>query len=89
MGRLAVRVQPRAPRDELAGEREGRLLVRVTAPPLDGKANIAVTKLLAKRLGVAPGRVRIVRGQSARDKVVEVEGLGDDELLGRLSAGDA
>ena len=89
MGRLDVRVQARARRDELAGARDGRLLVRVTAPPLDGRANAAVTKLLAKRLGVAPGRVQIVRGESGRDKVVEVDGLTDAELLERLRAGDA
>jgi uncharacterized protein len=89
VGRLQVRVQPRARRDELAGQREGRLVVRVTAPPLDGRANAAVIKLIAKRLGIAPGRVRIVRGESGRDKLVEVEGLRDHELLERLRAGSA
>ena len=89
MGRLQVRVQPRARRDEIAGEREGRLLVRVTAPPVEGKANEAVRRLLAKRLGVAPGRVAVGRGQAGRDKLIEVEGIDDDELLRRLRAADA
>jgi uncharacterized protein (TIGR00251 family) len=89
VGRLQVRVQPRARRDEIAGEREGRLLVRVTAPPVEGRANEAVRKLLAKRLGVAPGRVAVVRGQAGRDKLVEVEGLDEAELLRRLHAPDA
>jgi uncharacterized protein (TIGR00251 family) len=75
MARIAVRVQPRARRDELAGERDGVLLVRVTAPPVEGRANDAVRKLLAKRLGVAAGRVSVVRGASGRDKVVEVQGM--------------
>jgi uncharacterized protein len=75
VGRLEVRVQPRARRDEIAGERHGVLVVRVTAPPVDGKANEAVRKLLANRLGVAPGLVEIVHGGSRRDKVIEVEGL--------------
>jgi uncharacterized protein len=75
MARIAVRVHPRAKRDEIAGERGGVLLVRVTAPPVEGRANDAVRKLLAKRLGVAPGRVSIVRGTSARDKLVEIDGL--------------
>jgi uncharacterized protein len=75
MARIAVRVQPRARRNELAGERDGVLLVRVTAPPVEGRANDAVRKLLAKRLGVAAGRVSVVRGASGRDKVVEVRGM--------------
>jgi uncharacterized protein len=75
MGRVAVRVQPRARRDEIVGRRGGVLLVRVTAPPVDGKANDAVARLLAKRLGVPPGRVSVVRGASSRDKLVEVEGM--------------
>ena len=73
--RIALRVQPRARRDEIGGERDGALLVRVTAPPVDGKANDAVRRLLAKRLGIAPGRVSIVRGGSGRDKLVEIEGM--------------
>ena len=89
MGRLQVRVQPRARRDEVAGEREGRLLVRVTAAPVEGKANEAVRRLLAKRLGVAPGRVAVRRGQAGRDKLIEVEGIDGDELLRRLLAADA
>jgi uncharacterized protein (TIGR00251 family) len=75
MARIAVRVQPGAKRDEIAGQRRGALLVRVTAPPMEGKANDAMRKLLAKRLGIAPGRVSIVRGASARDKVVEIHGM--------------
>jgi len=80
VGRLEVRVQPRARRDEIAGERDGLLLVRVTAPPVDGRANEAVRKLLAKRLGVAPGRVAVVRGAGARNKLIEVDGLDSAAL---------
>lgn len=83
MGRLALRVQPRAGRNEIAGERAGALLVRVTAPPLDGKANAAVRRLIAKRLGVPPSRVSIVRGESSRDKVVQVDGIDDPDLRRR------
>jgi uncharacterized protein (TIGR00251 family) len=87
VGRLAVRVQPRARRDEIAGERGGSLLVRVRAPPLEGKANAAVCRLLAKRLGLAPGRVAVVRGVSSRDKLVEIEGIEADELRRLLDMG--
>jgi uncharacterized protein (TIGR00251 family) len=84
VARIAIRVQPRAARDEIAGERDGALLVRVTAPPVDGKANDAACKLLAKRLGVAPSRVAVVRGASARDKLVEVEGVEEEALRRQL-----
>jgi uncharacterized protein len=72
---IRVRVQPRARRSELAGERAGALLVRVTAPPVDGKANEAACRLIAKRAGVPRGAVTVVRGASGRDKVVRVEGI--------------
>jgi uncharacterized protein len=75
MVRIAVRVQPRARKDEIGGERDGVLMVRVTAPPVEGKANDAVRKLLAKRLGIAPSRVSVVRGASGRDKLVEIDGM--------------
>jgi hypothetical protein len=75
MARIAVRVQPRSSKDEIAGEREGALIVRVTAPPVEGRANDAVRKLLAKRLGIAPSRVTVVRGASGRDKLVEIDGM--------------
>jgi uncharacterized protein len=80
VGRIEVRVQPRARRDEIAGERAGALVVRVTAPPVEGRANEAVRRLLAKRLGIAPGKVAIVRGEGARDKLIEVEGLEPAEV---------
>jgi uncharacterized protein (TIGR00251 family) len=78
---LDVRVIPRAARDELAGTRDGRLLVRVCAPPVDGKANAAVCALLAKTAGVPKGSVRVVRGESARDKRVRLEGVEDERAV--------
>jgi hypothetical protein len=87
MGRsftIDVKVTPRASRDEIVGMRDGVLAVRVTAPPVDDKANRAVVKLLAKRAGVARGRVSIVRGERGRRKVVAIEGAGP-EVLSRLT----
>lgn len=69
---LAVRVIPRARRDEVGGERAGRLLVRTTAAPLDGKANAAVCRLVAAHLGVARRRVEVVAGERSRDKTLRV-----------------
>jgi len=84
MGQLRIRVQPRAQRTEIAGVRDGALLVRVNAPPVDGKANAALCRLLAKRLGVPARAVAVVRGASARDKVVEIAGFETSELMHRL-----
>jgi len=83
---LAVRLQPRARRNEIAGERQGRILVRVTAPALENRANDALCRLIAKGAGVARGRVRIVAGERSRDKLVRIEGAGAgvrERLLGR------
>ena len=83
---LAVRVKPRSARAAVQGERAGRLLVQVTAPPLDGRANEAVCRVLAAALGIAARRVSIVSGQRQRDKLVRIERLPVAEVAGRLRA---
>ena len=75
MSELRVRLQPRARRDEVVGEREGAVLIRVTAPPVDGKANDALCRLVAKKAGVAPSRVTVIRGHTSRDKTLAVEAV--------------
>jgi hypothetical protein len=82
---LRVRLTPRAGRDALTGLRDGVVQARVAAPPVDGKANDALCRLLAKALGVAPSRVAVVKGQTARQKTVRVDGLGDAEARERLA----
>lgn len=67
---------PRAKRNEVGGERAGRLLVRTTAAPVDGQANDAVRKLIAAHLGVPTRSVEIVSGHHSRDKVVSVSVQG-------------
>jgi uncharacterized protein (TIGR00251 family) len=81
---FTVRLQPRARRDEVVGERDGVVVIRVTAPPVGGKANEALCRLIAKKAGVAPSRVEIVRGHSAREKVIRVEGVDDAALRAAL-----
>jgi uncharacterized protein len=83
---IEVRLRPRGGRDELIGVENGVLQARVSAPPVDGKANRALCKLIAKRLGVAPSRVSVVRGQKSRDKLVRVEGLDQSSLPAALSS---
>ncbi len=60
------------------------MLIRVTAPPVDGKANDALCRLVAKAAGVAPTRVRVIRGHTARDKVLAVEGVDERALRAAL-----
>jgi len=87
MGRIEVRVTPRASRDALAGlDGAGRLRVRLAAPPVDGAANDALLRFLARRLGVPRSRLRIVRGAGARNKLIEVEGCTDLDLRDTLAA---
>jgi uncharacterized protein YggU (UPF0235/DUF167 family) len=66
------------------GERNGALVVRVTAPPVVNRANDAVRKLLARRLRIAPSRVSVVRGASSRDKLIEVDDIDAQALRQEL-----
>ena len=72
-GRLIdIRVIPRARRNQVGGDRAGRLLVRTTAAPVDGSANDAVRALLGDHFGVRPGRIVIVTGERSRDKTIRI-----------------
>jgi uncharacterized protein (TIGR00251 family) len=82
---LRVRVQPRASKDALAGERDGALLVRLKAPPVDGAANEALARFLGKALAVAPSAVRIVTGATGRNKLVAVAGIDVATARARLA----
>lgn len=73
--RLAVRVIPRAARDGIDGVRDGALLVRVTAAPVAGAANAAVSRLVADALGVPPSRVTVISGSTGRRKILAIDGL--------------
>ena len=82
--RLLLRVQPGAPRSEIAGWHGESVRVRIAVSPTRGKANAAVIALLADCLQVARADVKIVRGFSSRDKVVLILGLDSDEMNRRL-----
>ena len=71
--RFEVRVQPRASRNEVVGNKEGILRVRLQAPPVDGAANEALIAFMADELGVPRRFVRIVSGFGSRNKVLEVD----------------
>jgi|SRR6266536_5548259 uncharacterized protein len=85
--RLRLRVSPGARRTELAGRYADGWKVRVAAAPERGRANEAVVGLLARRLGIDRNAVSLVSGHAARDKVVELRGLGRAEAERKLSRG--
>jgi hypothetical protein len=82
--RIEVRLRPRGRGDELIGVEGGVLQARVVAPPVEGRANRALCRLIAKRVGVAPSRVSVIRGAKSRDKLVRVEGIERGALLAAL-----
>jgi len=65
---LTIRVQPRASRDEIVGPYDDALKVRITAPPVDGKANTHLIKFLAKCFAVPPSHVDLISGETGRNK---------------------
>ena len=82
---LAVRVIPRAPRNELVGiQPDGTLKLRLHAAPVEGKANQALVEYLAEVLDIAPGRIELVAGQSGRNKLVSITGLTSSEVQTRI-----
>lgn len=81
---LAIRLQPRASRDEIGPVLERELKVRVTAPPVAAVANEALVRLLAERLGCPRGAVQLVRGRTSRHKVVFVRGVSPAHVAERL-----
>lgn len=89
--RITVRLTPRADRDAVKGFEAGAvrevLRVRVTAPPVDGRANEALVRVLASRLGVPPSNVRIAAGQRGRTKVVIIDGFTPEVARARLDTG--
>jgi uncharacterized protein (TIGR00251 family) len=81
---FAVRVSPRASKDEIVGIHGDALKVRVTAPPVEGRANEALVAFLADQLGVRKGQVEIVAGATSRRKTIRVVGLWPQEVGERL-----
>jgi len=75
-----VRVQPRASRDAIAGEFDGALHVRLTAPPVDDRANTALRRFLAESLKIPFSAVRIAGGERSRIKRIEIVGIHSGQV---------
>jgi uncharacterized protein (TIGR00251 family) len=81
---LDVRVIPRAPRSRVDGERNGAVLIRLAAPPVDGAANAALIAFLAEALAVPRRQIAIVSGDKSRDKRIRISGLDQAAVRARL-----
>jgi uncharacterized protein (TIGR00251 family) len=81
---FAVRVIPGASKNEVAGIQDGALKIKLTAPPVEGKANRACVEFLAGLLGVRRSALEITAGEKSRKKTVSVDGMGRSELEARL-----
>ena len=82
---ISLRVYPNASRNEIVGFTEGVLWVRVSAPPIKGKANKELITFLSRFLGVSKDSVNIIKGHTTRNKVVAIDGLSREEVMKRLS----
>ena len=85
---LGVRVQPKASRDAIVAEPDGRIRVALTAPPVGGAANKALVALISRRLGVAKRDVVLIRGEHSRDKTLRLSGVTLAEVRTRLGVQD-
>lgn len=70
---LRIYVQPRASRDEIVGEYQDELKIRITAPPVDGEANAYLVKLFSKWFGVRKDQVKLLRGETGRHKMILIQ----------------
>ena len=77
---LKVLIQPRASREGIVGMHGDALKVRVSAPPLEGRANKALKKLLAERLGTPLSRIEIITGQHSRKKLLSISGISREKV---------
>ena len=81
---FSVRVQPRAGKDELAGEMNGALKVRLQAPAVENRANEALIEFLAQLLKTSKSAVRILSGDRSRTKRIEIRGVNQQQIQALL-----
>ena len=82
---IDVHLQPGARRNAVCGEHGGRLKIAIAAPPLEGRANDALTDWVAERLDLPRRQVRLVAGQRSRDKTLRMEGVRASQVLRGLT----
>ena len=82
---ISVRVHPNAARNEVTGVIDGIYQVRVSAPPVKGKANKELVAYLSRFLGVSKSQIDIIKGHTTRKKIIAIDGLTQEDITKRLS----
>jgi TIGR00251 family protein len=82
--RLGVYVQPRSSRNQIAGEQNEALKVKLTAPPVEGEANAALVDFLSVSLKLPRKDIKLLKGEASRHKIVEIRGINPKELRIKL-----
>ncbi|HEX2691873.1 MAG TPA: DUF167 domain-containing protein [Kofleriaceae bacterium] len=77
---IDILVQPRASRAKIGPMHDGRIKVAVTAPPVDGEANLAVIEIIAKQLGIARSHVEVVAGANSRRKTLRIANVTEQQI---------
>ena len=79
---LQIRVQPNAQKNQVVGIlSDGRIKIKILAPPLEGKANKALFRYLNQVLDIAETQMKLVKGETTRDKVIRIEGISESEAI--------
>jgi uncharacterized protein (TIGR00251 family) len=81
---IKVKLLPRSSKNEIIGREDDVLKVKVTAPPVEGKANKALEQLLAKRLDLPKSNVEIISGERSRVKSIRIHGLSNEDVTRML-----
>ena len=81
---LEVVVQPRSSRNQIVGEHDGLLKIKITAPPVEGEANQALVAFLSQKLKLSKSQIRLAKGESSRHKTLLIKGLNREQLLKKL-----
>ena len=84
---ISVRVHPNAARNEVNGVTDGIYQVRVSAPPVKGKANNELIAFLSRLLGVSKSQIDIIKGHTTRNKLIAIDGLSQEDIMKRLLPG--
>jgi len=80
---IQVQIQPGSSKDQIIGLHNGRLKIKISAPPIDGKANQNLIEFIAKALGVSKSKIEIVKGRTSKLKTLKISGI-DQKSFGLL-----
>ncbi len=83
---FAAAIQPRASRNQILGIHNHCLKIKLTSPPVNGAANQACIKFLAKAFGISPSRVSIVKGETSKNKTIQFEGMDPETFMNTLAS---